>query len=216
MEFDKVIVELMSLDDSYKSVITRICQSMGHGMAKYARAATQSQSTYAVDSLRDFDLYCHYVAGIVGEGLSGLFSASGKEAPELAKRLTLSNSMGLMLQKTNIMRDFREDLEDGRFFWPKEIWGKYTSDPKDFYIRAKTDPEMQQKAFWALSEMILDALAHATDCLDYLSLCKNQTIFNFCAIPQVMAIATLDVCFMNPNVFVKNVKISKGHAVKVG
>lgn len=215
VEFDKVIEEIMMLDEGYRVPITRICKRMGQGMAHYARAAAASTSTYAVDTLADFDLYCHFVAGIVGEGLSALFSASGKERTDLGNMLTLSNSMGLMLQKTNVMRDFREDLEDGRLFWPKEIWGKYTSDPKQFYQELDSDPQVKQKALNALSEMVLDALVHAVDCLDYLSLLKNQTIFNFCAIPQVMAIATLEVCFMNPDVLKKNVKIRKSLAVYV-
>ena len=215
VEFDKVIEEIMMLDERYRIPITRICKCMGYGMAHYAREAAASSSNYAVDSMADFDLYCHYVAGLVGEGLSALFSASGKERADLGKMLTLSNSMGLMLQKTNIMRDFREDLEDGRLFWPKEIWGKYTNDPKQFYQEMETDPVVKQKALNALSEMVLDALVHAVDCLDYLSLLKNQSIFNFCAIPQVMAIATLEVCFMNPDVLKKNVKIRKSLAVYV-
>ena len=201
----------MLLDDRYKSVITRVCKAMGAGMAHYAKAGAASSTAYAVDTLADFDLYCHYVAGIVGEGLSGLFSASGKEIPELARMLTLSNNMGLMLQKTNITRDFREDLEDGRFFWPKEIWGKYSDDPRQFYL--SNDPEMHKKGLYALNEMILDTLVHSVDCLNYLSLIKNQSIFNFCAIPQVMAIATSEVCFNNPDVFKKNVKIRKSLAL---
>lgn len=215
VEFDKVITEVMSLDERYKSVITRICRHMGAGMAHYAREGAASTTSYAITTMGDFDLYCHYVAGLVGEGLSSLFSASGKEREDLGRMLTLSNSMGLMLQKTNIMRDFREDLEDGRFFWPKDLWSKYANDPKDFYLK-DDDPEVQKKALFALSEMVLDALSHGTDCLDYLSLLKNQSVFAFAAIPQVMAIATLEVCFMNPDVFRKNVKIRKSLAVHVG
>jgi len=30
--------------------------------------------------------------------------------------------MGLFLQKTNIIRDYLEDLDSGRTFWPDEIW----------------------------------------------------------------------------------------------
>lgn len=210
----------MSLEDRYKSVITRICQHMGSGMAHYAREGSLSDSTYAIETLSDFDLYCHYVAGLVGEGLSSLFSASGKEREDLGNMLSLSNSMGLMLQKTNIMRDFREDLDDGRFFWPKEIWSKYADDPKAFYsfstdMSDKEKGEMEKKGLFALSEMILDALSHSIDCLNYLSLLKNQSVFQFCAIPQVMAIATLEKCFMNKDVFKKNVKIRKSLAVHV-
>lgn len=75
--------------------------------------------------------------------------------------------------------------------------------------------ENKDKALWALSEMTVDALTHATDALDYLSLLKNQSVFNFCAIPQVMAIATLERCFGNYKVFEGVVKIRKGEAVKV-
>lgn len=48
-----------------------------------------------VETVDDYDEYCHYVAGLVGLGLSKLFHASGKEdlAPD-----SLSNSMGLFLQ----------------------------------------------------------------------------------------------------------------------
>lgn len=48
-----------------------------------------------VETVDDYDEYCHYVAGLVGLGLSKLFHASGSEdlAPDY-----LSNSMGLFLQ----------------------------------------------------------------------------------------------------------------------
>jgi len=44
---------------------------------------------------------------------------------------------------------------------------------------------------------------------------KNQSVFNFVAIPQVMALATLDLCFMNKNVLHKNVKIRRGQMVQL-
>lgn len=96
---------------------------MGNGMADYASG--EHRENTAVATVKDFDLYCHYVAGIVGYGLSDLFAASGLESEEIAEDKDLSNSMGLFLQKTNIIRDYREDLDDGRQFWPKEIWGQH-------------------------------------------------------------------------------------------
>jgi farnesyl-diphosphate farnesyltransferase len=75
-----------------------------------------------VKTIADYNLYCHYVAGLVGIGLSKIFSCSGLEAPEVAKSEALANSMGLFLQKTNIIRDYLEDAVDGRSFWPPEIW----------------------------------------------------------------------------------------------
>lgn len=65
--------------------------------------------------------YCHYVAGLVGIGLSRLFSASQLEDPEVGRDTELANSMGLFLQKTNIIRDYLEDTQEGRAFWPQEV-----------------------------------------------------------------------------------------------
>ncbi|CEQ38911.1 SPOSA6832_00382, partial [Sporobolomyces salmonicolor] len=207
-EFQVVVAEFKRLEPGYKTAISDITKKMGDGMSRYAKVHAASGGRFSVDTLASFDLYCHFVAGLVGEGLSRLFSASGKESPYLGEQLTLSNSMGLMLQKTNILRDFREDTDEGRVFWPAEIWSKYADKPEDLYKKGN-----EEKALWALSEMTVDALAHATDALDYLTLLGNQSVFNFCAIPQVMAMATLEACFMNLKVMHRNVKIRKGEAV---
>lgn len=180
-------------------------------MADFAALATPEQPVAEVDSIADYDLYCHYVAGVVGEGLSAIFSSSGKERPWLAQQLTLSNSMGLLLQKTNILRDIHEDVLEGRGFWPRAIWGKHGFNS----MKELIDPSREKEAMWAASEMTLDALRHATDALDYLTLLKCQSVFNFVAIPAVMAIATLDRCFMNPLILKQNVKIRRGEAVGV-
>ncbi|XP_012580267.1 PREDICTED: squalene synthase [Condylura cristata] len=71
--------------------------------------------------LEDFPTYCHYVAGLVGIGLSRLFSASEFEDPLVGEDTVCANSLGLFLQKTNIIRDYLEDQEEGREFWPQAV-----------------------------------------------------------------------------------------------
>ncbi|KAG6898017.1 hypothetical protein C0992_007013 [Termitomyces sp. T32_za158] len=211
VEYDVVVDELNSLDPSYRDVIVNIAEKMETGMADYAHKAATTGSIY-LDTIAEYDLYCHYVAGLVGEGLSGIFSASQKEAPWIKDQLELSNSMGLLLQKTNIIRDYREDVNDHRYFWPREIWGRKEygfSEMKDMYA-----PHSRERAMWAQSGMVVDALRHAIDALDYLRLLKNQSVFNFCAIPASMAIATLELCFMNPVMFDRNIKIRKAEAAR--
>jgi farnesyl-diphosphate farnesyltransferase len=61
--------------------------------------------------------------------------------------------------------------------------------------------------------MVTNALVHTEDCIDYLSKLHDPTVFNFCAIPQTMAISTLALCYNNYQVFQKEVKIRKGEAV---
>nr|AIC33779.1 farnesyl-diphosphate farnesyltransferase [Puccinia cf. psidii AE-2014] len=210
VEFDKVIAEFQNLDIRYRSVISYVTARMGSGMAKFLRTASKQNGVFSIHTLTGYDTYCHYVAGIVGEGLSRLFSCSGKEDSQLCYQIKLSNSMGLFLQKTNILRDFREDVDNGRMFWPQEVWGKFVAHPRHL-----TQPQNQRNAKWALTEMTIDALNHSIDSLEYLTLLKNQSIFNFCAIPQVMAIATLEKCFQNLDVFHKNVKIRRSLMVLV-
>jgi len=118
--------------------------------------------------------------------------------------------MGLFLQKTNIIRDYHEDLYADRTFWPKEIWGKYANNLDDF---AK-NPESKQ-SLACLNHMLTDALQHIPDCLEYLSHVKNEQVFRFTAIPQIMAIATLAKLYNNPRVMKGVVKVRKGLAAKL-
>ncbi|KAA1470064.1 farnesyl-diphosphate farnesyltransferase [Dentipellis sp. KUC8613] len=218
VDYDKVVTEVGLLKPAYRDVIISVCQKMQVGMADYAhRAATTG--AISLDSVADYDLYCHFVAGLVGEGLSSIWAASGLETALFADQLELSNSMGLLLQKTNIIRDFREDCDERRFFWPREVWARAeygapgTGELKE--ITALLRPENAQRAAWVQSGMVLDALRHAVDALDYLRLVRNQSVFNFCAIPAVMAMATLNLCFMNPEMFQRNIKIRKAEAAKL-
>ncbi|NNL03273.1 MAG: squalene synthase [Eudoraea sp.] len=200
--YDKVIEAFLVLDEKYQIIITEICKKMGAGMADFVESK--------ITSIDDYNLYCHYVAGLVGIGLSDLFAASEIESKELESKEVLANSMGLFLQKTNIVRDYKEDLDENRIFWPEEVWTLYNPTFESFSL----NPE-KPESLSCLNHMVNDALSHATDCLDYLKLLRNERAFRFCAIPQVMAIATLAEVYNNHKVFTENVKIRKGLAAKL-
>ncbi|KAJ2513338.1 bifunctional farnesyl-diphosphate farnesyltransferase/squalene synthase [Coemansia sp. RSA 2049] len=202
VEFDVVITEFLLLSAEYREVIADITKRMGAGMAKYTHTR--------VETLDDYNEYCHYVAGLVGHGLSRLFAVSGLEDSSVGERLELANSMGLFLQKTNITRDINEDVLDGRCFWPKTIWSAYADNEDDLISKRNRENGMR-----ALNEMCLNVLAHIPDVMEYLSQIKEPSVFRFCAIPQVMAVATIVLCFDNANVLDDNVKIRKGEALKL-
>ncbi|NXH10393.1 FDFT synthase, partial [Bucco capensis] len=199
-DFPTISMEFRNLSKVYQEVIADVCHQMGVGMAEFLEKK--------VESLHDWDQYCHYVAGLVGIGLSRLFSASELEDAVVGQDTELSNSMGLFLQKTNIIRDYLEDQREGREFWPREVWSRYASKLSDL-----AKPENVELAVQCLNELITNALQHLPDVLTYLARLRNQSIFNFCAIPQVMAIATLAACYNNQQVFRGVVKIRKGQAV---
>ncbi|KAH6620079.1 farnesyl-diphosphate farnesyl transferas-like protein [Boeremia exigua] len=208
VEFNVVIEEFKNIKPAYREIIKDITKRMGNGMADYANNA--EHNLVGVNTIKDYELYCHYVAGLVGEGLTRLFVEAGLANAALLKKPELMESMGQFLQQVNITRDIKEDLDDKRRFWPKEIWSKHVNEFEDLF-----KPENKQKALDCSSEMIYTALTRADDCLYYLAGLREQSVFNFCAIPQTMAIATLNACFQNYDVFQKVVKISKGEACQL-
>ncbi|KAI9680350.1 MAG: bifunctional farnesyl-diphosphate farnesyltransferase/squalene synthase [Trizodia sp. TS-e1964] len=207
VKFNFVIEEFQKIKSTFQEIIKDITEKMGNGMADYAKDASHEAG---INSIQDYDLYCYYVAGLVGEGLTRLFVESKLANPALLQRPSLENSMGLFLQKTNIIRDVREDFNDNRRFWPKEIWSKHVDKLDDLFDKKHTAAALN-----CSSEMVLNALSHADECLFYLAGIKDQSVFNFAAIPQSMGIATLALVFRNPLVFERNIKITKGQACHI-
>ncbi|CAG8627213.1 8518_t:CDS:2 [Paraglomus occultum] len=80
----------------------------------------------------------------------------------------------------------------GRWYCPKAIWSQYTSNPS-----ALPNPRNETAALNCLSAILLNALQHVNQNLTDMSRLHNQSVFEFCAIPQVMAIATLTLMFRN-------------------
>jgi farnesyl-diphosphate farnesyltransferase len=168
---------------------------MGNGMAEFLGKEIRTP---------DYNLYCHIVAGVVGEGLTKLFVANGVEDKALLGLMKEADEMGLFLQKTNIVRDYLEDLNEGRSFWPRDVWEKYA--PSLLELRRGD----KHKSLECLNELVLDAYRHVPAVIRYLEAIKDPKVFKFCAIPQVMAIATLERLVNNPDVFTGIVKIRKG------
>eukprot|EP01100_Stratorugosa_tubuloviscum_P009129 TRINITY_DN381_c1_g1_i1.p1 TRINITY_DN381_c1_g1~~TRINITY_DN381_c1_g1_i1.p1 ORF type:complete len:411 (-),score=145.92 TRINITY_DN381_c1_g1_i1:115-1347(-) len=198
--FDKVINEFKLLKKEYQETIADITQKMAGGMAEFVKKR--------VESLEDYDYYCYIVAGLVGIGLSRLFTATGLENYNVNDR-DLSNSMGLFLQKTNITRDYNEDLRDGRIFWPTKIWSIYATNIGDL----KNFPA--EKRLPCLNHMIVNAMTHIFDCLEYQSRLKDINILRFCSIPQLMAMSTLSILYNNDNTFNQIVKMNRVQSVKI-
>ncbi|XP_063297682.1 squalene synthase-like [Pelobates fuscus] len=198
--FPMISLEFRNLAAVYQEIIVDMCNKIGEYMADFLEKE--------IDSLKDWEKYCYCVGGLLGVALSRILSASELEDPIVGQDTQLAVSMGLFLQKTNNIRDYLEDQLNGQGFWPREVWSKYGKKLSDL-----AKPENIEPAVQCLNKLITNALQHVPDVLTYLSRLKNQSVFNFCAIPQVMAIATLAACYNNQQVFKGVVKIRKGQAV---
>ncbi|NEA64828.1 presqualene diphosphate synthase HpnD [Streptomyces sp. SID12488] len=72
----------------------------------------------------DLKVYCRCVAGAIGRLSLGVFGTErGARGSERASEY--ADTLGLALQLTNILRDVREDAEDGRTYLPADDLAKF-------------------------------------------------------------------------------------------
>jgi phytoene synthase len=76
----------------------------------------------------DLLYYCRCVAGSVGRLSLGIFGTRQGPNPT-ARAAELADSLGVALQLTNILRDIREDRQNGRVYLPAEDLAKFDCDP---------------------------------------------------------------------------------------
>jgi len=69
--------------------------------------------------LAELEVYCYYVASVVGIMMSRIFGLRD------ASLLPRAVEMGLAMQLTNILRDVREDYERGRIYLPAEDLARF-------------------------------------------------------------------------------------------
>src|SRR5262249_38838288 len=78
------------------------------------------------ERFEDLELYCRRVAGAIGRVCLAIFAKRGRSAadaaapPDRAQLESLADDLGVALQLTNILRDVREDAENGRVYLPAE------------------------------------------------------------------------------------------------
>jgi squalene synthase HpnD len=76
------------------------------------------------ETFEDLHHYCRCVAGSIGRLSLGIFGTKGD--PDQAS--VLADSLGVALQLTNILRDIREDHQNGRVYLPAEDLAKFDVD----------------------------------------------------------------------------------------
>ena len=87
--------------------------------------AEMDLKVFSYRAFQDLQLYCHRVAGIVGQCCVHVFGFSDPRALDLADRL------GLAFQLTNILRDVVQDRSLGRVYLPQEDLGRFGCKAED-------------------------------------------------------------------------------------
>ncbi|XP_051134933.1 squalene synthase-like isoform X2 [Andrographis paniculata] len=118
-DFHHVSTAFLELDHKYQETIEDITMRMGEGMTKFI--------SKEIETLDDYDEYCHHVLGLVAIGMLKILHGCGKQ--DIVSD-DLCDGVGLFLQKIDIIKDYLEDINEmpkPRIFWPRQIWGKYVN-----------------------------------------------------------------------------------------
>jgi len=173
--------------------IARCVAEMCSGMSSFTERQSRAKGEWLlISSEKDLDLYCYYVAGVVGNMLCDLFYALSPwiSARRYRRMKELSVSFGLGLQITNIIKDIREDSQRQVCFIPLDWMCEegFDSAPDFLSPQAPTAPRNR-----IVQKLIRKAQSHLEDAMRFTLLVPliEARIRLFCLWPLLMASETL-------------------------
>ena len=182
-----------------KAMITCV-KNMTKGMVKY-------QGKETLDGLKNqsaTDDYCYFVAGVVGEMLTEIFTDYGQQWEQSKKNILKEHavSFGQGLQMTNILKDIWADRARGACWLPKDLFDK-----EDIELRKMMNGKYRgfEKC---LNILIGRTLFHLNNALKYsLAIPKQEKgIRIFCLWALFMAAFTLRKIHKN-QIFLEGIEV---------
>ncbi|MGI9229752.1 MAG: phytoene/squalene synthase family protein [Gammaproteobacteria bacterium] len=174
-----------SFNERQRLALEKCVRIMADGMAEYQ----ESNVANGLADQADMDIYCYYVAGVVGEMLTELFCDYSEEINQhYADLQTLAISFGQGLQMTNILKDIWDDQKRNMCWLPRSVFEQHGSD-----IAALQQQHKDQNFQNAIAHLIGVAYGHLENALQYtLLIPKNETgLRRFCLYAIGMAVLTL-------------------------
>jgi farnesyl-diphosphate farnesyltransferase len=179
------VVEVTAGLGAERPAIQRCIELMGHGMHHFQQTA----SLAGLARSSDLDSYCYYVAGVVGEMLTELFSCHSPAVAAQRNALQeLSTSFAEGLQLTNIIKDFWEDRSRGACWFPRDLFARHGVE------LAEVSPQGSDARFQAgVRELVAVAHGHLRNALAYALLLppRETGIRLFCLWAIGLAVLTL-------------------------
>lgn len=210
----RVVHLLHEFDAKFKTPVREVVVEMCGGMAKFAlrQEAALSSGWFTLESVKDLDEYCYYVAGIVGKLLTKVFAADSSLITEDRRKVMeqLDVSFGLALQVTNIVKDCVEDSGRNVCFVPEEICRRHGFENSFKMFEPGADKVARAEA---LAELVAKGWKHLEDAIQYTLQIPRRLPRTrlFCLWPLFMAAANLRLIGDGSAVFEneKKVKITR-------
>ncbi len=181
----RVLRVTSALPPNQRTALSRCVRVLCEGMGRFEAL----KGPRGLADLAQFDDYCYYVAGVVGEMLTTLFCDYNPAMAKQRQRLMrLAVSFGRGLQMTNILKDIWEDRARGVCWLPRDVFARYgctLSPAADWAL----DPGFHA----GIGELVARAHGQLLGALDYtLQVPASEPgIRRFCSWAGAMALLTL-------------------------
>ncbi len=176
---------------SVREIVASHVAETARGMERMCRERTRGE-LFALETWKDLEEYCYYVAGTVGIMLTRLFATHSRHIDAgIERRLTaLGTSFGRGLQLTNILKGVAVDRREGRVYLPTEALRRHGASPERVL-----DPASRRAVLAVVDEILPRALQDLEDALRYTILLprREPRLRIFCLWPLFTAVRTLAV-----------------------
>lgn len=188
-EAPRVLRAFHALPERSRQAIQPWVEEMGRGMLAYCRRR-DPQGRLTLDDVADLERYCWFVAGTVGQLLTGLFS-DHLGVPDTPQRRQDATRFGLGLQWVNILKDVRADAERGVCWLPQELLANHGLTTEGLGLAPNRQAERR-----VLQEGATRAAEHLRAAGRYAASWPaddeaGQEIRRFCLVPLALAWLTL-------------------------
>lgn len=180
-----------ALPAAIREIVSTHVSETARGMQRIS-STSRRDGLLQLDTWKDLDEYCYYVAGTIGLMLTRLFAAHTDHLDHRSERhlMALGTNFGRGLQLTNILKGVIPDRQEGRVFLPTDLLARHGLTPHDVL-----DPRSQHATLAAVNELVPRALLDLEDALRYTLLLprREPRIRLFCLWPLFTAVRTLAV-----------------------
>jgi farnesyl-diphosphate farnesyltransferase len=205
---EQVLEALAEHAEPVRAHVAECVGTMAQGMGRMGERGRASGGGLGLASLEETLEYCYYVAGTVGEMLTGLFSwYSPNVAARSGELKPRSVAFGNALQLTNILKDVREDLDRGSCWLPRTLLAEHGLKPEEL-LEARHRGEVMQ----AHGRLVAVAHRELREAFAYVLALPSveRGLRLFCVWPLFLAVMTLRKLYGNVAVLGKEpVKVSR-------
>ncbi len=184
-----VLQSYFELPEIYREIVDPLIVETSHGMAKFQRLKVESNNQiFQLNSMKELERYCYYVAGIVGIMLTRIFGRIGSIKERKLELEKFQVRFGIALQLINIIKDYQKDVARGWCYIPRSITEKHN-------IRLKTIHSLSVEQRQGIIKNMLPVIIKYLDSsLSYIKLLplKEKSVRMFCIIPFVLGYNTLN------------------------